>query len=168
MSKERVIHIRKARPDDAVRVMKILREELAEADLNLPEPEDGPALIWIISVIAQGFVMVAEMSGRIVGSIGLSAQTFPWAPSAWFMGWSWFFVLKGFREGGTAVQLAKRMNALADEKGAKIVGTVMTAHQPELKDRLVKMLGFTYCGGYFARGFTKVEPAESSGEEEAA
>ena len=68
MSKERVIHIRKARPDDAGRVMKILREELAEADLNLPEPEDGPALIWIISVIAQGFVMVAEISGRIVGS----------------------------------------------------------------------------------------------------
>ncbi|MBX3504401.1 MAG: GNAT family N-acetyltransferase [Parvibaculum sp.] len=148
---KQVISIRKATPDDVVALKDLVVSGREEYSFDIPEPEPVATMAWVLSVIAVGHTYVAEADGRIVGSIGMRAETWPWAPAARpFIVNAWFFVDEGYRKGGTGVALAKKMRDGATEAQVLAVLQITSGGAVvDLKDRLIQRLGFEYVGGSF-------------------
>lgn len=159
MSK-RLITIRTAQPVDAVKIMQAIRPMMDEAAIEFPPVIEAEAIHWIVNTIANGHVLVAEMTGRMIGSLGLAVRTYPWNSRAPFLYNAWFYVHPKFRAGGTAKHLIDKAKAFAAaHDNAAILIDITTAVEAERKDRFMKAMGFTYCGGLFAFGLDKQAPA---------
>lgn len=65
----KVLHIRRATPLDAVNILRLIVDEEKRAQVKTVL-DDAIRLVDIINTIAVGYVSVAEISGRIVGTIG--------------------------------------------------------------------------------------------------
>lgn len=145
------IKARPAKPLDAVNLMRLLEEGLlTENEEGLFPPPEYPRLLnWVTNVIHNGYAVVIEKSGRIVGSLALMPIQLPWAEQ-WVLNMEWFYVKKRFR-GNAADALLIAAHAMADSRGATIVGGVSSGRNTALKDRLMKMKGYIYLGGQFIR-----------------
>lgn len=65
----KVLHIRRAAPLDAVNILRLIVGEEKRAQVKVAL-DDATRLMDIIAAISTGYVSVAEISGRIVGTIG--------------------------------------------------------------------------------------------------
>lgn len=65
----KVLHIRRAAPLDAVNILRLIVDEEKRAQVRVAL-DDATRLMDIITAITTGYVSVAEISGRIVGTIG--------------------------------------------------------------------------------------------------
>lgn len=111
------IVIRPAEVLDAVNIVKLLRaewQELAKDGLGVLNERKG--LEWVLTSINHHFVLVADLQGRIVGTIALKPLEIPWGDGI-FLGQLWFYVFPTFRKGDIAEQLARAAEALADRHG---------------------------------------------------
>lgn len=152
------VTIRQAKPYDASNICRLLEQAVNDHEGLYPEPDQHMAINWVVSVLTEGYVVVAEKSGRLIGSVALTNYRFPWSPK-WYLYVDWIFVSRNFREGGVADALIRAMSAFADEKGAPIYAGVSSGKDPRLKDRLLKMKGYTYLGGQFIREIASEEQA---------
>lgn len=153
------IKIRQAKPLDASNLYRILCEAHEEGGAYPPtDPHMG--LDWITRTLNTGYVVVADVSGRLVGSLALTNYHFPWSPQM-YLYLEWLYVQKKFRKQGAFNALIEAAHMFADEKDAPLMAGVSAADTDVfLKDRLFKQKGYQYIGGDFIR-------SARSGREEA-
>lgn len=142
---------RPAKPFDTVNLMRLITEglETEQEEGTLPPADPHRVLDWVTSVIQNGYGVVIEKSGRIVGSLGLLPVQLPWT-AEWALNMEWLYVKQRYR-GGALNALLLAAHAFADDKGAMIVGGVSSGRNTALKDRLMQMKGYIYVGGQFIR-----------------
>lgn len=144
------IVVRKAKAVDASNLYRLLDEAHDDNPLY-PVKDPNLGLQWIANTLSSGYVIVADVSGRLVGSLALTNYQFPFSPQ-WFMYLEWLYVQKRFRADGTFDALMAAAQAFADEHKAPILaGVSVSGTDVFMKDRLLQMKGFTYIGGVFIR-----------------
>jgi predicted N-acetyltransferase YhbS len=158
------ITVRQAKAYDATNLCRLMEQAYEDQGGMYPEVYPRSMLVWITEVLLSGYTIVAEKSGRIVGSMALTDFTFPWSPRA-YLSVEWFYVNKSFRENGTADALITAAHAFADEGNVGILAGMTSAKDPELKDRLMRMKGYTYMGGTFMRNAHGLEERKEEDEE---
>ncbi len=153
------IKIRQAKPLDASNIARLLIEAHSEqGDSVYPPVDHATGLQWVTQTLSEGYVVVADVSGRLVGTLALTNYHFPWSPK-WHMYLEWLYVQQKFRKGGAFEALIKASHAYADENDAPIVAGVSAADSKVLlKDKLFQHHGYVYSGGNFVR-------SESSGRQ---
>jgi len=153
-----IVKIRPAKPLDASNIARLLIE-CHEDNGSYPPVDHTVGLSWITQTLTNGFVLVADVSGRLVGTLALTNYQFPWSPK-WYMYLEWLYVQKKFRKGGAFEALMTATHAHADESDAPIVAGVSAADKEVfLKDKLFQQNGYKYIGGDFIR-------SEASGRQE--
>lgn len=150
------INVRFAEPKDIVNIGKLLKD--GDSRLTVPyAPVDDVRLHqWILTVIDQGICAVADLSGRVVGVIGASAYQPEWSTS-WAMDVNFFYVLPNFRSAGLEKTLLSAAEGWCDAK-EKMLGfsipllvTINSGDKADVKDRMLGIRGYRYCGGNFTR-----------------
>jgi len=146
--------VRRATAFDFSDICRLIAAWHDETPMNYPAWEEAASIHWIADTMTKGVVFVAidEDSGKIIGSIGLSGQQFPWNNSAWVLECEWFYVDIDKRSGGAAVELIKSTKEFADEHGSPITLSIIQGLDAELKDRFISTCGFDYAGGTFVYG----------------
>lgn len=144
------IKIRPAKPYDVANICRLLEQAYDDSGGIYPEVHAPSMLRWVTETLQSGYVVVAEKAGRIVGSMSLTDFQFPFSPR-WYLTMDWFYVHRGFRENGTADALLSAAQAFADEGNMPIFAGLTSAKDAKLKDRLMRMKGYTYMGGTFMR-----------------
>jgi predicted N-acetyltransferase YhbS len=151
------VKIRPAKPLDASNIARLLIECHDEGSAY-PPVDHATGIQWITQTLIDGFVIVADVSGRLVGTLALTNYQFPWSPK-WYMYLEWLYVQKKFRKGGAFEALIEATHAYADENDAPIVAGVSAADKDVfLKDKMFELHGYQYIGGDFIR-------SESSGRQ---
>jgi predicted N-acetyltransferase YhbS len=144
------VKIRRAKPLDASNLARLLFAAHDEASAY-PEVDQVYGLNWITQTLSNGFVIVADASGRVVGTLALTRFNFPWSPQV-YLYLEWLFVQRKFRKGGAFEALIQAAHAFADEHKLPILAGVTSADAKVfLKDKLFKQHGYTYMGGDFVR-----------------
>jgi predicted N-acetyltransferase YhbS len=152
--KKSQIILRRATTCDAIKIFHVIREAFEATKLDYPGIDEDAAVKWIIDVLSNhGVVFLAEKNGRLVGTLGLQPMQFPWVdpskPESWYLANAWFFVQPRFRKNGTADHLIKKAQEYADKNGAFLSVGMFLERGAALKDRFLKIQGFTYTGGSF-------------------
>lgn len=144
------VKIRQAKPLDASNIARLLIECHGEGGAY--PPVDHPTgLRWITQTLTDGYVLVADVSGRLVGSLALTNYQFPWSPK-WYMYLEWLYVQRKFRKGGAFEALLTAVHAHADQHNAPIVAGINAADATVfLKDKAFQQHGYNYMGGTFLR-----------------
>lgn len=157
------IRIRKAKPLDTSNIYRLLSEAHDEGGAYPPiDPHMG--LNWITATLNTGYVVVADVSGRLVGTLALTNYQFPWSPQ-WYMYLEWLFVQKKFRKAGAFAALIEAAHAYADLHGAPILAGVSAADKDVfLKDKLMQQSGYTYIGGDFIRSSRGQQETETDAD----
>lgn len=154
-----MIKIRPAKPLDASNLLRLLLQ-CHEAGGAYPEADQAMAINWISRTLKEGYVMVVDDSGRIVGSLALTSYQFPWSPK-WYLYLEWLYVQKKYRHHGAFDALMKAAHAFADDKNAPILlGINAGGDTVDTKDRLMQMRGYHYVGGTFIRSEHGIEQEE--------
>jgi hypothetical protein len=144
------IKIRPAKPLDTSNLVRLLTAAHDESG-SYPPVDPHMGLNWITRTLTEGYVIVADVSGRLVGTLALTKFNFPWSPDE-FMYLEWLFVQKKFRKGGAFDALIKGCHAFADLHNAQILAGVSAGDKDVfLKDRLFQNEGYRYIGGDFIR-----------------
>lgn len=144
------VKIRPAKPLDTSNLMRLLTAAHDEAGAY-PEFDLQLGLNWVTRTLNEGYVIAADVSGRIVGTMALTQYNFPWSPQV-YLYLEWLFVQRKFRKGGAFEALLKAAHAFADLQGLPILAGVSSADAKVfLKDKLFEHHGYTYIGGDFIR-----------------
>lgn len=144
------ITIRPAKPLDTSNLVRLLTAAHEEASAY-PSVDPAYGLNWITRTLTEGYVIVADVSGRIVGTLALTQYNFPWSPQL-YLYLEWLFVQRKFRKGGSFEALIQASHAFADEHKMPILAGVSSADaRVLLKDKLFKQHGYMYMGGDFVR-----------------
>lgn len=112
MSDPRTIIIRRASPLDASNVIRLVDQT--------PGANEARLMHWTIEVISRGFVAVADVDRRIVGSVGVMTVTAPFQ-SAPHLETVWFAVVPAFVRRGTGDTLLEAAEQFADGRGLPLV-----------------------------------------------
>ena len=150
MNDQGKIVIRPAKPYDATKLCYLLERAYLDQDDVYPPIDQARMLAWVTRLLSDGYVLVADKGGRIVGSLALANWQFQWSV-VWYAVIEWFFVDKSFRVNGTADGLLRAAHMFADERQVPIVGGISAARDAKVKDRLMRIKGYTYLGGQFLR-----------------
>jgi N-acetylglutamate synthase-like GNAT family acetyltransferase len=163
-SESQTITIRKAKAYDVSNLCRLLEQAYSDAEGMYPEPDQYMVINWVTGILSEGYCVVAEKAGRIIGSVAVTNYRFPWSPK-WFIYVDWMYVSVGFREGGVFDGLLTAIHAYADERQAPIFGGISSGKAAALKDRLMRMKGYHYLGGQFMRD-TEVQDGQRRQQED--
>ena len=150
VSSNKTIKVRRAEPKDIVNIAKLLKGGWRQQTLQFAPIDDACGYRWILSILEQGFVVVADLNGRIVGTASAEPYRPNWSRK-WLMDMSFLYVLPSFRRDGIAEKLIQAVTNFADKHGAGLTFGIETMDKPLIKDRLLKIAGWTYAGGNFLR-----------------
>lgn len=144
------VKIRPAKPLDTSNIARLLIE-CHEGGSAYPPVDHPTGIRWITQTLTEGFVVVADVSGRLVGSLALTNYQFPWSPK-WYMYLEWLYVQRKFRKGGAFEALLTAAHAYADENDAPLLAGVSAGDaRVMLKDKMFQQHGYQYIGGDFIR-----------------
>lgn len=148
---KKVINIRKARQGDAVAVFRLVQEMHGESNLPMPDLDENRTMAWVVATIAGAQTFVADLSGRVVGTIALVPHQPPWSAQL-VLSNAWLFVIPKFRREGTGRSLIKAACVASDELGAAMMINASGGGHAEWKDEFLSSEeGFVYGGGMFVR-----------------
>ena len=149
------IKIRWATPYDTVNFAKFVQKTaIGEMGyMTMGSVDEGNLVYYCGKLIQVGKVVIAEVSGRIVGVLAMDKGTEPWAPAGqYFLNLEWFLVLEKFRERGTAAKLLEWLEGFADENSVPIhFGLYNSDENTKVLEMFMKRKGFTYMGANFQR-----------------
>lgn len=175
------VRIRRADADDVIELAQLLRRAAKEQaeDIFYPAVSLNKAkqLLHILTLIDQGFVVVAEekdeISGTIFAAIGCSIGCDDWSDQ-WMINNEWTYVHTDWRNTDVADQLMTAVENFADSQvnpetgqGLPILMGVLTGRGVDLKDKLMSRRNYQYGGGNFLRAPRDVRKSEDidTGEE---
>jgi GNAT superfamily N-acetyltransferase len=147
---EQKIRVRKAEPRDVVNIIKVLQKGWDEQTVEYAPVDDLRAYRWILSIIEEGFLAVADLNGRIVGTACVSPYRPPWSQQ-WFGDVEFLYVLPAFRDAGVMDELLKAIETYADKFEANLTFGISSGDRVKVKDRMMQIAGWTYTGGNFIR-----------------
>lgn len=142
--------IRKAKVTDAVNIFKLLQRGWDAQVVEYSDYDDVKGMIWILSIIEEGFIAVADISGRIVGAACASPFMPPWSRQ-WMLDMEFLYIDPNCRADGVAQKLLEAVVGFADKVNLSLIFGMQTGERVDTKDRLMKIAGFTYTGGNFLR-----------------
>ncbi len=144
------IKIRPAKPLDVSNISRLLIEAHENAGAY-PPVDHTVGINWVTRTLSEGYVLVADVSGRLVGTLALTNYQFPWSPK-WYMYLEWLYVQEKFRKGGAFEALIQATHIHADDNDAPIIAGISSADvDVVLKDKLFEQHGYKYMGGDFIR-----------------
>lgn len=112
---KQTLRIRRATPLDAVNLYKLLVDEEKRAG-GVQTHNEAERIAHILRVIATGYATVADLSGRIVGSIAFSLGNPEDAKSQPLLG-EWFVLRPSFRDSEVGPKLFAGFTRFTDTHG---------------------------------------------------
>jgi len=161
------IQVRRAVPKDIVNICKLLTGGWNEQTVEYAPIDDLRGYRWILGIIEEGFVAVADLNGRIVGAACASPFLPPWS-TQWMLDMEFLYIMPNFRKAGVADTLVKAVEGFADTVKLPLIFGIQTGDRPLVKDRMMKMAGFTYVGGNYLRPYDGQEQEENRDEPDTA
>jgi GNAT superfamily N-acetyltransferase len=149
---EKKIKVRRAVPKDIVNIAKMLRGGWNEQTVEYAPIDDLRGFRWLLAIIEDGFIAVADLNGRIVGAACVSPFIPPWSTS-WMLDMEFLYIMPTFRQVGVAQGLIQAVEGFADRVKLPMTFGIKTGEKPLVKDRLMEMAGFTYVGGNYLRPY---------------
>ena len=147
------IQVRKAEPKDVVNIVKLLKNGWSEQTVDYAPVDDMRGYRWLLTIIEEGFLAVADLNGRIVGAACASPYMPAWSLQ-WMLDMEFIYVLPSFRDAGVTSNLIEAVQGFADKVKLPMTFGIQTGDRPEVKDRLMKIAGWTYVGGNYIRPST--------------
>lgn len=142
----------KARPaltEELPQVLDLLVEFHAELPQSIPLSIPR-VLETIVSVQAEGVILVALRDEEIIGTMGISPAQW-WFSESWYLVDRWMFVRKGARRSTAAVDILRAAKDFADRTGLLLIAAVANLHQTDRKNALYRR-HFTPIGERFIHG----------------
>ena len=131
-------------------ICKLLKNGWNEQTVEYAPVDDMRGYRWILTIIEEGLVAVADLNGRIVGAACASPYMPAWSIQ-WMLDMEFIYVLPSFRSAGVADELRRFVEAFADKVKLPMTFGIQSGDRPEVKDRLMTMAGWMYVGGNFLR-----------------
>lgn len=154
------IKVRRAEPKDIVNIAKLLKQGWNEPTVEFAPINDVCGYRWILGILEEGFAVVADLDGRIVGAALVSGYRPLWSLT-WLMTVEALYILPSFRRDGIAESLITAVEGFADKHKAALTFGIQTAEKPLVKDRMMKIAGWQYVGGNFLRAARGQEREEN-------
>jgi len=160
---EKKVRVRQAEPKDVVNICKLLRQGWNEQTVEYAPVDDLRGYKWILGILEQGFIAVADLNGRIVGAACASPFQPSWS-TVWMLDVEFLYVLPNFRRDGIAASLTKAVEGFADKFNLPMIFIMQTGDKPLVKDRMMKIAGWQYAGGTFVRQRNGKEQETDNGD----
>lgn len=148
----KTIKVRSAQPKDVVNIAKLLISGWNEQTIEYAPVNDLLGYQWILKILRDGFVAVADLNGRIVGAACASPFQPPWSLK-WVLDMEFFYVMPQFRGDGVSDSLIGAVEQWADKVELPIHFGIRTGEKPDVKDRMMKIAGWSYVGGNYVRQY---------------
>lgn len=163
MAEQKKIRVRHAEPKDCVNIVKLLQQGWNEQTVEYAPVDDLRGYKWILSILEEGMIAVADLNGRIVGAACASPYRPPWSRE-WMLDMEFLYILPTFRGDGVAEGLLDAIQKFADRFNLSVTFGIHTGDRPLVKDRLMKAAGWTYVGGNFLRPSASGQEQEEDNE----
>ena len=148
------VKIRRAKGTDVVNLYRLLVAE--QEQRPFVSVDETLALGYVLTVIEKGLAMVAEHSGRLVGSIGFDIYR-PQFSTETSLDSVWFTVVPAYKQTSTGLALLKRALAVIDEYGIKVRLDPCSLQHDERSSRWLQSNGFEAYTTLWLRQNNKVE-----------
>ena len=145
------VKIRLATPRDVIVLMQMMRLYLQEQPMGHPEINESHTIRSLLQVIDMTGAYVAVADKKLIGSIGVMVDKYPWNQEYRFIYDEWFYVLPQYRKGTNAAGLLlEAVKKLSDSHNMPFVFSVNSGIDRRI-DRYLGMSGFRYAGGIHIR-----------------
>lgn len=137
---------------DAVNIVKLLKAALRDGSLPMGDSStDKRALQHVMSFLCSDkpFVIVADISGRLVGVIACVPIQTQWG-EGWIFQRTWFYVLPAYRD-EVAPELMRLAESISDDKGIPFTLGMNDVEQKLYPSLLRQLGGYGETGKYYLR-----------------
>ena len=162
---EKKIKVRRAVPKDIVNIAKLLTGGWNEQTVEYAPIDDLRGYEWLLGILEKGFIAVADLNGRIVGAACASPFIPPWS-TQWLLDMEFLYIMPTFRQAGVAQGLIEAVEGFADRVELPMTFGIQTGDKPLVKDRLMKIAGFTYVGGNYLRPYNGRKQKEDNDKQQ--
>lgn len=151
------IVLRKAESRDVVNLVKFLRH----ANTVSPAYDEGRmnenrAYQFILTLIQNGYVIVADLSGNLVGTIGCALYQRPWsAQGCLSLASEWFFIQPHLKDSGLGGALLSKALKFAVDKKADFDILLCNPDLDALSLEFLKRCGLRSAGQLFTNRMTQ-------------
>lgn len=114
---------------DSVNIVRLLKVSHGESPIKLvADFDDQRVLEYVTTTLRHCFCVVAESSGRVLGSLALAPIRLPWSPTTLVLAEAWLAVIPQFRTKGVPEKLLAAAGVFLDRtQHAAFLGTSMVA-----------------------------------------
>ena len=150
----RDVNIRLAVQEDLPDVLEIVHKMGGYYPIPI---SDAKVLRTVVGTMKEGFVLVAEVGGRIVGVLGLEARQW-WFSDDWFLGDNFFMILPEHRGMEPFAALVKAAQSLSDKTEIPMMLSILNPERTMAKIRLFSQVMDGECwGANFVYGMNERE-----------
>jgi hypothetical protein len=140
--------IRRAVPEDVSELHKMLIDMYSRIEIPASPLSEKKVLEVIKSAMEKGIVIVAEVEGKIIGSLGGMANSDWWSEQK-HLSDIWFYVSPDKRNSRAAVKLVKCFIKIGKEIKMKVKLGHYYSGDIERKDKFFDRLGFVKAGSLY-------------------
>jgi hypothetical protein len=140
--------IRRAVPEDVSEIHKMLIDMYSRIEIPASPLSEKKVLEVIKSAMEKGIVIVAEVEGKIIGSLGGMANSDWWSEQK-HLSDIWFYVSPDKRNSRAAVKLVKCFIKIGKEIKMKVKLGHYYSGDIERKDKFFDRLGFVKAGSLY-------------------
>ena len=140
--------IRRAVPEDVSQIHKMLIDMYSRIEIPASPLSERKVLDVIKSAMEKGIVIVAEVEGKIIGSLGGMANSDWWSEQK-HLSDIWFYVSPDKRNSRAAVKLVKCFIKIGKEIKMKVKLGHYYSGDIERKDKFFDRLGFVKAGSLY-------------------
>ena len=140
--------IRRAVPEDVSEIHKMLIDMYSRIEVPASPLSERKVLDVIKSAMEKGIVIVAEVEGKIIGSLGGMANSDWWSEQK-HLSDIWFYVSPDKRNSRAAVKLVKCFIKIGKEIKMKVKLGHYYSGDIERKDKFFDRLGFVKAGSLY-------------------
>lgn len=154
--KSRGATIRPATALDAVNIVRLLQDGWkGSGAVQVARVNETKAMEYVLSTIKlsereDAFVSVADLSGRLVGTLACVRRQERWSED-WFLGKEWFYVTPTWLTRGTAHSLLAEAEKHADARAMSMLFEIDIATQSEFDRLLANRPGYRRHGATYLR-----------------
>ena len=143
--------IRRAVPEDVSEIHKMLIDMYNRIEVPASPLSERKVLDVIKSAMEKGIVIVAEVEGKIIGSLGGMTNSDWWSEQK-HLSDIWFYVSPDKRNSRAAVKLVKCFIKIGKEIKMKVKLGHYYSGDIERKDKFFDRLGFVRTGSLYTEG----------------
>ena len=140
--------IRRAVPEDVSQIHKMLIDMYSRIEIPASPLSEKKVLDVVKSAMEKGIVIVAEVEGKIIGSLGGMTNSDWWSEQK-HLSDIWFYVSPDKRNSRAAVKLVKCFIKIGKEIKMKVKLGHYYSGDIERKDKFFDRLGFVKAGSLY-------------------